>query len=377
METKLSPQQRAKLQKVGVISLLVSIFTIAMYFNFRPDESTKEESQKGINTVVPEATTPEINDNRLQRTPRERAEQRVREEMSDVMQSQIRAIENDTPHTSITQANTAYREINSTVGSFYDRPTIDREKIEMQAQIEELKSQIETQQQLPDNSIDDQIALMERTYELAAKYTGAESMESEEVGGKAKICPVSRAREKIVSSLTPMSQSGFTTPLSNDVMCDKNTIAACIESDQTIIDEGAVRIRLLEPMMVGRYELPRGITITGQGEISGERLNIAISQIEHRGRITPVELSVIDSDGVMGIFVPNSMEVSAMKEIAANMGSSLGTTINLTEQSAGDQTLAELGKGAIQGVSKYATKKIQEVKVHLKAGYRVMLYQEE
>ena len=66
-----------------------------------------------------------------------------------------------------------------------------------------------------------------------------------------------------------------------------------------------------------------------------------------------------------------------MKEVAANLGSNLGTTINLNQQSAKEQILTDLGKGAIQGVSQYIGKKMREVKVHLKAGYQLMLYQEE
>ncbi|MFR9554279.1 MAG: conjugative transposon protein TraM, partial [Rikenellaceae bacterium] len=93
--------------------------------------------------------------------------------------------------------------------------------------------------------------------------------------------------------------------------------------------------------------------------------------------ILPVELMVIDSDGTEGIFIPNSMEANAIKEVAANLGSNMGTTINLNQQDAANQILTDLGKGAIQGASQYIGKKMREVKVHLKAGYRVMLYQEK
>ena len=41
----------------------------------------------------------------------------------------------------------------------------------------------------------------------------------------------------------------------------------------------------------------------------------------------------------------------AVREVAANMGQNLGTTISITNQSAGDQLLSELGRGAIQGLS--------------------------
>ena len=68
-------------------------------------------------------------------------------------------------------------------------------------------------------------------------------------------------------------------------------------------------------------------------------------------------------------------ETDLFGEQAANMGQNLGTTISITNQSAGDQLLSELGRGAIQGVSQYISKKMREEKVHLKSGYGLMLYQ--
>lgn len=89
----------------------------------------------------------------------------------------------------------------------------------------------------------------------------------------------------------------------------------------------------------------------------------------------PEELTVHDNDGQAGIFIPGSMEASAAKEMAANLGQNLGTSISITNQSAGDQLLSEVGRGAIQGVSQYISKKMREEKVHLKSGYTLMLYQ--
>lgn len=55
------------------------------------------------------------------------------------------------------------------------------------------------------------------------------------------------------------------------------------------------------------------------------------------------------------------------------MGQSLGTTINLNQQSAGEQLLTDMGRGAIQGTSQLISKKVKQVKVTLKAGYRILL----
>ena len=118
------------------------------------------------------------------------------------------------------------------------------------------------------------------------------------------------------------------------------------------------------------------VGVVGTGKIQGERLDIEITSLEYDGTIIPVELAVYDTDGQPGIFIPNSMEMNAVREVAANMGGSLGSSINISTN-AGAQLASDLGKGLIQGTSQYIAKKMRTVKVHLKAGYRVMLYQEK
>ena len=122
-------------------------------------------------------------------------------------------------------------------------------------------------------------------------------------------------------------------------------------------------------MRIGKHVLPKNSLLIGEGRIQGERLHVNILQVEYGGTIIPVKLAVYDNDGQEGIFIPGSME--------ANLGQNLGTSISITNQSAGDQLLSELGKGAIQGVSQYISRKMREEKVHLKSGYTLMLYQND
>ena len=58
--------------------------------------------------------------------------------------------------------------------------------------------------------------------------------------------------------------------------------------------------------------------------------------------------------------------MNAVREVAANMGGSLGSSINISTN-AGAQLASDLGKGLIQGTSQYIAKKMRTVKVHLKA----------
>jgi conjugative transposon TraM protein len=138
----------------------------------------------------------------------------------------------------------------------------------------------------------------------------------------------------------------------------------------------SVRLRLLEPLRAGKMIIPRNTVMSGTAKIQGERLEITVNSLENDGTILPIELTVYDLDGQRGIFIPNLQELNAAKEIVANMGTSAGTSINLSND-AGEQFVADMGRNLIQGTSQFVAKKLREVKVHLKAGYRVYLLSEE
>jgi conjugative transposon TraM protein len=153
----------------------------------------------------------------------------------------------------------------------------------------------------------------------------------------------------------------------------KNTIRACIHEDQTVMDGQTVRLRLLEPLQAGNLVIPQNTLISGTGKVQGERLDIVVSSIEYRGNLLPVELTVYDSDGQKGLSVPSSLEQEAAKEAMANIGAGLGTSISFA-RSAGQQVAMDITRGLMQGGSQYLAKRFRTVKVHLKAGYGLMLY---
>ena len=141
---------------------------------------------------------------------------------------------------------------------------------------------------------------------------------------------------------------GFNTAVGTGYAAGRNTIAACIHQDQTLIDGQSVKLRLLEPMQAGNIIVPRNTVLSGAAKVQGERLDITVSSIEHAGNIIPVELAVFDTDGQKGLSVPSSMEQEM-----------------------------DVTRGLMQGASGYLAKKFRTVKVKLKAGYKVMLYAKE
>ena len=304
-------------------------------------------------------------------------------------------------HAGIRSSVTANKRLNTSLGTFYEPPKEDAEKKELRQRIDELERMVMEQEKQPAR-MEEQVALLEKSYELAAKYqnggsnagqtarTDGTEMTGSNAGEKEmKAEAVSGVRPSTVSALPqPLTDSafiadyggernyGFHTAIGSMEAPGKNTIAACVQGDQTVTDGQTVRLRLLEPMRVSGRTIPRNTTLVGTARLQGERLEIGIGLLEYQGNIIPVELAVYDSDGQAGIFVPGSMETDAAKEIGANMGSSLGSSINISTD-AGAQLASDLGKGVIQGVSQYISKRMRTVRVHLKSGYRVLLYQEK
>ena len=285
----------------------------------------------------------------------------------------------------------AYRDINRRLSTFYDPPAVDEEKEDLKRQVAELTDRLQ-QQQNATPTADEQMALLEKSYELAARYMNGGQGQVAQVpvtGGierKPDAVAVQAIRETTVSGLQqPMSDAdfiraysqprnyGFNTAVGTGYAMGKNTVAACIHQDQTLTDGQAVKLRLLEPMQAGNIVVPKNTLVAGTAKVQGERLDILVSSIEYAGNIIPVELAVFDTDGQKGLSVPSSMEQEAFNEAMANIGSGLGTSISFA-QSAGQQVAMDVTRGLLQGTSGYLAKKFRTVKVKLKAGYKVMLY---
>lgn len=427
---EMTEEQRQKQKKFIVYAGVVIIGILVMWLIFAPSEKEQAQQQAGFNTDVPAPTDNKLADDKMTAYEQEQLNRKQEERKAQMqdLASLFGSGESETPDNdlydepepksgyggggsvrpkeTIHASANAYRDMNRTLGNFYEQPKEDPEKEEMRKELEELR-EMAYNRQTEKEIADDQLALLEKSYELAAKYmpqtqgqpmpgqpspvtTAPTNTKPSEAykNGKAQINTIGEVRERVVSGLSqPMSDSvfiaeysqernmGFHTAVGTTGQTEKNTIRACIHENQTITDGQAVRLRLLEPMRAGETVIPKNALVTGLGKIAGERLGISITSLEYRGLIIPVELTVIDADGQEGIFIPGSMEVDAIKEIAANLGGNLGTTINLNQQSAGNQLLTDLGKGAIQGTSQYIAKKMRTIKVHLKAGYQLMLYQ--
>ena len=279
-------------------------------------------------------------------------------------------------------SNQAYQEVQASLDEFFiPEPNESAQVAELQARIDELEIQNTIAQQQTQQP--NELELMEQSYKLAAQYLGngnggQQAIIVDEPEKDRKVMPVNQVNRNVVSTLSASSNEtrSFSTAVGGKRSNFKNTISACVATDQSISDGQSVKLRTLEPMWIGNSLLPKNTMVVGAARLQGERLEIKIESIEALGCIMDVDLSVYDSDGQEGINIPNSLEGDALKEIGANMGSTMGSSINLTTN-AGAQLASDVGKGLINGVSQYLNKKLRTLKVKLKAGYKIMLKQNE
>ena len=279
-------------------------------------------------------------------------------------------------------SNQAYQEVQASLDEFFiPEPNESAQVAELQARIDELEMQNTIAQQQTQQP--NELELMEQSYKLAAQYLGngnggQQAIIVDEPEKDRKVMPVNQVNRNVVSFLSASANEtrSFSTAVGGKRSNFKNTISACVATDQSIADGQSVKLRTLEPMWIGNSLLPKNTMVVGAARLQGERLEIKIESIEALGCIMDVDLSVYDSDGQEGINIPNSLEGDALKEIGANMGSTMGSSINLTTN-AGAQLASDVGKGLINGVSQYLNKKLRTPKVKLKAGYKIMLKQNE
>lgn len=437
MTQQQSNKQKQTLKKYLVFAVMGVAFLICMWLIFAPSAADKQahENEAGFNSEIPDPRGAGIVGDKKTAYEQEQARLKQEERMNSLQDyAYMLGEQNETPEEKAAReerqlrmapvppdyqddlnngyivrsggttystgrgrtstygtSGSAYNDISSTLNNFYEEPETDAEKEELKAELESLKSAM-NEQKSQQITLDDQLALLERSYEMAARYTnnGTQASVSQETeqgtGRKTKVEPISHVREEVVTALSaPMTDlefvqlfsrprnTGFNTIGAKEDAGERNTVSAVVHGDQTLVSGESVRLRTTEPMRAGRHVIPRNTIVTGLCKIGGERLTVSVTSIEYGGMIIPVELEGYDSDGQQGIYIPGSMELDAFKEIAGNLGSGLGTTINLNQQSAGEQLLTDLGRGVIQGTSQYIGKKAREVKATLKGGYRVFL----
>lgn len=403
-ETKpLTPEEVRRRRKMLVYPLMLLVFGGAMWLIFAPSESG-EPLQDSFNVEVPMPEEKGMPSDKRAAYELQAFERRQKEKMNtlqdlavaesdgndgadeDVFQTQEPA---EAGQSSIRTSADAYRDINRQIGSFYTQPEPedDQKTLELEWRIQELERQAEEDRRAKE-AADEQLRLMEKSYEMASRYLPQNDVKSVPTTAgtdKPKAVPVTQVSEQVVSRLAQLMSDaefmerysrphnmGFHTVTDQAHTAGRNSIRACIYRTVTVSDGKEAEIRLLEPVEVGDTYIPANTVLTATARINGERMDLSVTSVAYKGTIMPVELEVYDTGGMKGISVPGSQELTALKEMAANMGSTMGSSISISTD-AGAQLASDLGRGVIQGMSQYLSTKFRTVRVTLKAGHEVLL----
>ncbi|WLD24308.1 conjugative transposon protein TraM [Flavobacterium dauae] len=411
-----APNQTAdkmeKLKKPVIFGLMAIVCAGCMYLIFQPSSDKKEQENTGLNDAVPQATGTGMPDDKgkayeqelLQR--KEQEKQQALATLSDYWNTEadqsVDEFEQEPQNSGFGSGGGtgsspmySYRNAQNTLSSFYDDGNSE-ETAELRRQIEELKEQLETQDVPPPVTVDDQLALMEKSYEMAAKYlpSGNQGQKvtpdsTESTNDKTQnghFAAFTPAIKNTVSALyreptdsaflanwTEERNRGFYTAGTNEqVVQPKNSIKAVVQQTQLVTGESGVQIRLSEPARTPIGTIPTGTILVANAKFQSGRLQLKISSVEFEGNIIPVEITVYDLDGQQGLYVPYSPEMNALSEVAANMSQTGGTSLMMT-RSAGQQIAGDLSRGVVQGISGYFSKKVQTPKVTVKAGHQLFL----
>lgn len=368
-------------EKMIVYSVAVIVFAVILYFIFTPSSNDKEEATS-FKTDLPDGTGKPIVDSKRDAyskhdgTTKIRSFDEIYNQVSDTIQESKRNSSEEDIFKDVKNANNQVRDIYESMSSDDEYNNLMKEKQELENKVSEMEYQqrvaeVRKQQQQADEMISQAQQLTKK--EEIIPVESKDSFFSDDAEHTSALNPNS------VSSLSNVEQSseveyqhGFNTPVGVGYEMGANTIKACIHEEQTLTDGQRVKLRLLESLRAGSVVLPPGHVISGVAKLQKDRLDILINSVEYGGNIIPVAMTVYDTDGSAGIYCPGSEELNAIKEVTANAGSSLGSSISFAT-SAGQQVAMDITRGLISGGSQYLSKKLRVVKVTLKENYQILL----
>ena len=206
--------------------------------------------------------------------------------------------------------------------------------------------------------------------EAAAGITAAETVEIKE-GAVNALSDDDDART-VVKAKRP-SSSYFNTLA--DFEPEPSLIKAIIDEDIKAVDGSRVRLRLLDDVEINDVFLPKGsylyATMSGFGQ---QRVKGSVKSLMVADELVKVNLTIYDTDGMEGLYVPSSSFRETAKDVA---GGALDNSMTLNSNTSGQSNIAQWGWNAIQNAyqktSSAISKAIRKNKVSLKYGTFVYL----
>ena len=403
-------KQQEQLRKGLVFGGLGLICALSLWFIFAPSDKDKAAEQEGLNKDIPEATVRQLTDNKLKSyelSDKSASESETQAEigrLSDYFAEEPTSLDAQGQPSSmkIEGSLQRYEENKRLLSSFYATDPNAEERDALRAENEDLREALRKKESEADDEEEKQLRLMERSYQMASKYLpkGGElpakaflraeerpivEPDAESALQEPRMEVLAEPKHMVSSLAQPMADStliqeygsrehhlGFHSALAQPSSVQRNTLPVLVDHT-TILREGDyAALRLLESAHIGELRIPRQSLLIAQAKLGGNRLHLLVKSLEIGGRIIPVKLSAYDLDGQEGIYIPGAEQVSALKEVGANIGGSVGTSFTFAS-SAKDQIISEAARGVMQGASQLLQKKLRTLQVTLKGGYRLFL----
>lgn len=151
-------------------------------------------------------------------------------------------------------------------------------------------------------------------------------------------------------------------------------IKAIIDEDIKAVDGSRVRLRLLDDVEIGELVVSKGAylyaTMSGFGT---QRVKGNVKSLMVDDELLKVNLSIYDTDGLEGLYVPSSTFRETSKEVAS---SALGSNVNMNNGTGGN-SFTQWGMQAVQNAyqrtSNAISKSVKKNKAKLKYGTFVYL----
>ncbi|EFA44326.1 conjugative transposon TraM protein, partial [Hallella bergensis DSM 17361] len=325
-------KQKEQMKKGLVFGGLGLLFALSMWFIFAPSGKDKTAAEQGLNDSIPQATPEQLTGNKLKAYElgdKAHEEGQTREEMGrlsdyfaqSTVPSEAQRAETAASTAKIENSMHRYEENNRLLNSFYAPDPNEAEREALRSEIDNLKKELSDKDSREDNEEKRQLALMEKSYQMAAKYLPKTSSvppslenaftndkgntptitdigtEKEQGQANTPIMEVLAERKQVVSSLgQPMSDAdfikeygkkarnlGFHSLASTVAPTMRNTLKVVVDRTTTLKEGDNVVLRLLETAKVEGLRIPRQSRLIAIAKIEGNRMHLLIKSIEVGG----------------------------------------------------------------------------------------------
>ena len=214
-------------------------------------------------------------------------------------------------------------------------------------------------------------ALAQLREQSAAQVTGTPAATPAQEQSRAVSAPSDDDAAMVVRRIR-QSSDYFHTVSENEV--EPDLIKAIIDEDIKAVDGSRVRLRLLDDVQIGNLFMPKGSYIYAiMSGFSSQRVKGTVKSVLLYDEIIKVNLSLYDTDGLEGLYVPSSSFRETARDVASG---AVGSSMSINNGSSSN-ALSQWGIQAVQNAYQRTTsavgKVIRKNSAHIKYGTFVYL----